>query len=61
MMTRLGSGPIAAATILAAVAMFAVPAHAQQRLSLAERVDRLEQQANGQGAHGSAVDLVNQI
>ncbi len=42
-----------------ATAVVALPASAQ-RLSLAERVDRLEQQqANGQG--GNAVDLVNQI
>ncbi len=48
----------AAAVVVAAVA-FAAPATAQ-RLSLAERVERLEQQqANAQG--GGAVDLVNQI
>lgn len=45
------------AAVLAA-AVVALPASAQ-RLSLAERVERLEQQqANGQG--GNAVDLVNQ-
>jgi tol-pal system protein YbgF len=42
---------------LAAVVVFAGPVGAQQRLSLAERVERLEQQANGQG--NGAVDLVN--
>jgi tol-pal system protein YbgF len=47
-----------AAAVLVAVAV-ATPAHAQ-RLSLAERVERLEQQqAGGQG--GNAVELVNQI
>ncbi|HEU4663557.1 MAG TPA: tol-pal system protein YbgF [Dokdonella sp.] len=45
--------------MLAAVAAFAGPVSAQQRLSLAERVERLEQQASGQG--GGAVELVNQI
>jgi tol-pal system protein YbgF len=50
---------LAAAALVAAVVAFAAPAHAQ-RMSLAERVERLEQQANGQGG-GNAVDLVNQI
>jgi tol-pal system protein YbgF len=55
---------ICAAALVAAVA-FSFPVHAQ-RMSLAERVDRLEQeQAQGKGsAQGSAqgsVDLVNQI
>jgi tol-pal system protein YbgF len=49
-------GLIAAAVLVAAAA--AAPAHAQ-RLSLAERVERLEQQAGGQG--GNAVELVNQM
>ncbi|MFC4819387.1 tol-pal system protein YbgF [Dokdonella ginsengisoli] len=44
---------------MAAVVLFAPRAEAQ-RLSLAERVDRLEQQAGGQSG-GNAVDLVNQI
>ncbi|MBN8726580.1 MAG: tol-pal system protein YbgF [Xanthomonadales bacterium] len=48
----------AAAALVAAVAMPA--AQAQQRLSLAERVDRLEQQA-AQGGGDSAVDMVNRI
>lgn len=48
-----------AAAALVAAAAFAVPAQAQQRLSLSERVQRLEQQSSG-GAQGS-VDLVNQI
>ena len=48
---------IPAAVLLAAVA-FAVPAHAQ-RLSLAERVDKLEQQAHG-NPQGN-IELVNQI
>jgi len=51
---------IAAAALVAAVAVSAMPAGAQQRLSLAERVDRLEQQMGGQGG-GNAVELVNQI
>lgn len=54
---RFTSGLLAAAVF--ATAAVATPATAQ-RLSLAERVDRLEQhQAGGQG--NSAVDLVNQI
>jgi tol-pal system protein YbgF len=53
----LRSGLVMAAALGAAVV--ALPASAQ-RLSLAERVERLEQQqAGGQG--GNAVDLVNQI
>jgi len=52
----LRSGLMMAAVLGAAVV--ALPASAQ-RLSLAERVERLEQQqASGQG--GNAVDLVNQ-
>jgi tol-pal system protein YbgF len=45
------------ATVLVAIAAFAVPAHAQ-RESLAERVARLEQQ---QGGGQGSVELVNQI
>lgn len=53
--SRLGSSFAAAVFMTAAVV--ALPAHAD-RLSLSERVERLEQQAsNGQGS----VDLVNQI
>ena len=48
------------AALAAAVAVFAVPAHAQDRLSLAERVARLEQQQANPAQNGS-VDLVNQI
>jgi len=59
-MAHLKSSAIATAALSAAVFAFAVPVSAQQRLSLAERVERLEQQqAGGQG--GNAVDLVNQI
>ena len=58
MMLHLKSSAIATAALSAAVVMFAGPVGAQQRLSLAERVERLEQQANGQG--NGAVDLVNQ-
>ena len=59
MSTRLATSAVATAAFVAAVAAFAEPAQAQ-RLSLAERVDRLEQQASGQAA-GSAVDRVNQM
>ena len=59
-MAHLKSSALAAAALVAAVVVFASPAFAQ-RMSLAERVDRLEQQANGQGGSNSAVDLVNQI
>jgi tol-pal system protein YbgF len=48
----------ATAAVLA-TAVVALPVHAQQRLSLSERVDRLEQKSNGPG--NGAVDLVNQI
>lgn len=50
---------IATAALVAAVGVPVASAQAQ-RLSLAERVDRLEQQAS-QGASGGAVDLVNQL
>ncbi|NCT67513.1 MAG: tol-pal system protein YbgF [Rhodanobacteraceae bacterium] len=56
-MARLLSHAIAAVALVATAFAWAPPAHAQ-RLSLAERVDRLEQQAT-QG--GGAVDLVNQL
>jgi tol-pal system protein YbgF len=59
-MTHLKSSAIAAAALVAAVVACAMPAHAQ-RLSLAERIDRLEQQANAQNGNGNAVGLVNQI
>ncbi|MBL0164344.1 MAG: tol-pal system protein YbgF [Xanthomonadales bacterium] len=52
-------GKAFAAAALVAAAVFVDPAQAQQRLSLSERVQRLEQQSSG-GAQGS-VDLVNQI
>jgi tol-pal system protein YbgF len=57
-MSRSKFSAIATATLSVAVVAFAAPVVAQQRLSLAERVERLEQQANGQG--NGAVDLVNQ-
>ena len=59
MSTRLATSAVATAAFMAAVAAFAGPAQAQ-RLSLAERVDRLEQQTSGK-AEGSAVDRVNQM
>lgn len=49
-----------AAAVFMTAAVLVAPAHAQQRLSLSERVDRLEQQSSGTGTTGS-VDLVNQI
>jgi tol-pal system protein YbgF len=58
-MSHLKSSALATAALVAAVVAFATPAQAQ-RMSLAERVERLEQQANGQGG-SNAVDLVNQI
>lgn len=62
-MVHLKSSAVAAAALMVAVVVFAPSAQAQsQRLSLAERVDRLEQQqSNAQGSSGGAVDLVNQI
>jgi tol-pal system protein YbgF len=50
-----------AATLVVAAALCALPVGAQQRLSLAERVDRLEQQQSNTQGSGGAVDLVNQI
>ena len=52
-------GLLAAAILAIAAAATSLPAQAQ-RLSLGERVDKLEQQVNGNGG-GNAVDLVNQI
>jgi tol-pal system protein YbgF len=60
-MAHLKMSAIAAAALVAAVVVFASPSHAQQRLSLAERVERLEQQQSGGQGGGNAVDLVNQI
>ena len=54
------SGMRATAAILAAVA-FAQPALAQGRLSLSERVTRLEQQAQGQGQNQTTVELLNRL
>jgi tol-pal system protein YbgF len=51
---------LATAAVLAAVA-FVPLASAQGRLSLSERVARLEQQAQGQGANQSTVELLNRI
>jgi tol-pal system protein YbgF len=50
----------ATAALLAAVA-FAQPALAQGRLSLSERVARLEQQAQGQGQNQTMVELLNRL
>ncbi len=50
---------VAAAVALAATA-FVAPVHAQ-RLSLAERVTKLEQQVQGQGGAQANIELVNQI
>jgi len=52
-------GLLAAAILAIAAAATSLPAQAQ-RLSLAERVDKLEQQVSGNGG-GNSVDLVNQI
>ena len=59
-MTRVPSRAIATAALVAAVVASLAPAHAQ-RLSLAERVDRLEQQSQPGGQPGGAVDRVNQV
>ncbi len=62
MMMRLQASAVAAAAVMAAVVACAIPAHAQtERLSLSERVDRLEHQTSAQGDNGGAVGLVNQI
>ena len=60
-MKHLKTSAIAAAALVAAVVACASIAQAQQRLSLGERVDRLEQQASSQNSNGNAVGLVNQI
>lgn len=53
---------LGATAVFATVVAFAVPAQAQQRLSLAERVQRLEDQQAGAGRTGQgSVELVNQI
>lgn len=56
MITRVSNRAFTTAALVAAVVACATPVQAQ-RLSLAERVDRLEQQQQS----GGAVDLVNQI
>lgn len=50
-----------AAAVLVTAAVLASPARAQQRLSLSERIERLEQQASGRGGAQGGIDLVNQI
>ena len=50
-----------AAAVLVTAAALATPAIAQQRLSLAERVERLEQQASGRGGAQGSIELVNQV
>lgn len=50
-----------AAAVLVTAAVLASPAQAQQRLSLSERIERLEQQASGRGGAQGGIDLVNQI
>ncbi|MDR3385442.1 MAG: tol-pal system protein YbgF [Rudaea sp.] len=57
--SRLLSGMSMAAALMAAVA-FSLPAQAQ-RLSLAERVAKLEQQSQGQNGAQANIELVNQI
>jgi tol-pal system protein YbgF len=57
--SRLLSGLSMTAALLAAVA-FSLPAQAQ-RLSLAERVAKLEQQSQGQNGAQGNIELVNQI
>ena len=49
------------AAALAAAAFLAAPAMAQTRLSLSERVARLEQQMQGQGSGQSTVELLNRL
>lgn len=49
------------AAALAAAAFLVAPAMAQTRLSLSERVARLEQQMQGQGSGQSTVELLNRL
>ncbi len=51
------SGRVRTMAVLATAIVLATPAFAQQRLSLAERVERLEQQSS---SRAGSVDLVNQ-
>ena len=50
-----------AVAALVAATVFAFPAQAQSRLSLAERVAALEEKAGGQGAAQGNIELLNQI
>lgn len=50
-----------AVAALVAATVFAFPAQAQSRLSLAERVAALEEKASGQGAAQGNIELLNQI
>jgi tol-pal system protein YbgF len=58
--SRLAIGTLLTAALAAAVG-HAPAAHAQGRLSLSERVQRLEQQVQGQGSGQSTVELLNRI
>lgn len=49
------------AAVLATAAVFATPALAQQRLSLSERIERLERQAAGTGGAQGGVEQVNRM
>jgi tol-pal system protein YbgF len=61
-MQMISTRSICAAAFAAAVAVFAVSPAQAQRLSLAERVDKLEQQqTQGQGNAQSGTELINQI
>ncbi len=52
---------VCAAVVFMTTAVAVVPAQAQQRLSLSERITRLEDQAIGQGSAQGSIELVNQI
>ena len=60
-MRNQNASPVRVAAAFMAAVVFAVPAFAQGRLSLSERIARLEQQVQGQGAGQSTVDLLNRI
>jgi tol-pal system protein YbgF len=60
-MRNQNASPVRVAAAFMAAVVFAAPAFAQGRLSLSERITRLEQQVQGQGAGQGTVELLNRI
>ncbi len=61
MFSRTAKVVLQVTAVLATAVAFASPVLAQQRLSLAERVQRLEDQSSGRGQGQNSVDQVNQV